>query len=782
MSQTTPKWVLKVKSKQLKQSSYPKIGIYSDFPNIGDVPYHHFLKDLNNKNKGKDRANNTSLESYFKSCGDKESSTADPIHAFDIFQSQSMEASPIPSSSLIRLGYLLYDSNLLSLSGKRNRIQMILDKLQKQENTLSFTDFKAIGLFGFVRRNTFKDLDQAIGYLQLFQEVPTKEALGHVIMGLCINEKPLDAYEVWKRYLSTFQYPQYKSMERLGLFLAILVSLAKIGYFKDFISLTKQNLMPQQFNMYSLMTLADHMCKFKTLSSFGLEKRFLSDYFLDALKKECNNNRQISPRVWIALFKLSKNLRMDLFHSSLLTLAKEVGVDFDLLHRAIKVDFLLDDLKVQEAHELYKRVFKSNAIAEDSIEFYWLLNKMIVSMCTVVAKDSTNKKVAGDILCLVNVYYVRLRNSKRHINDETYLSILQAYASVGNHRRCKSVLQNMKIRGLSIRAEHWCYLITAYCRCGSVIKANEVLQEMKLAKIKPNASIFHSIITTYLSQSQPNYIKAFLYLKQMPQLKLDIPGTLYKDFVKVFLKTKDLTNAKEWMRVLQEIGVVPTVDVFNMLMDLALEKKQFELVKQYYNTATQTFFILPNKQSRLYLFKAYCRSLDEANAIAFWNENEDMIADDEGALLSLLQMIYQSANGSSYISLLDLLGSKVSLIQQRDDGAAFEVYHIYLSCLVKSECLDHVDQFLCNHLAPKSTSTLLPKTVDMLLSCIAPRLSQIANQYLAKLDAASRQTFIGTAIQSDPQRLHDLVVRYLNFQKKRSNQERARGIKAASAS
>ena len=129
-------------------------------------------------------------------------------------------------------------------------------------------------------------------------------------------------------------------------------------------------------------------------------------------------------------------------------------------------------------------------------------------------------------------------------------------------------------------------------------------------------------------------------------------------------------------------------------------------------------------------------------------------------------MIYQSASGSSYISLLDRLGSKVSLIQQRDDGVALEVYHIYLSCLVKSECVDQVDQFLCNHLAPKSTSTLLPKTVDMLLSA-PPRLSQIAKQYLVKLDTTSRQTFIGTEIQSDPQRLHDLVVRYLNFQKKR---------------
>ncbi|KAJ3345362.1 hypothetical protein HDU91_007382, partial [Kappamyces sp. JEL0680] len=373
--------------------------------------------------------------------------------------------------------------------------------------------------------------------------------------------------------------------------------------------------------------------------------------------------------------------------------ARQRGLDWPSMEFEAAIKGFLHSGQIDEADACFQQQDQQKlGLSHD------LMNAFVASICSKLrALSSTgdgkklDEKAKGRLMNMANLYYMRLQETKLHINDETYTAMLETFAASGNHERCLAIIKNMHRRGLLPSALHYSYLVDAYCNCGSVLLAKGAIQDMTRQMIKPNTQIYNRIIRAYLEQTAPNFSKSLKYLEQM--LLYNIP--MNAETISLFadhLQHQSPQLRRDWFSVLAKSILPLPVDAYNALVQMEVQAQNYHQAREYHELLCSESS--PNTQSRLLMLRILCETEDYANALRYFDSEAASLSQEYGSYSLLFALCRSTGNFDALQSWWERFSSLPQATANHEWCAAYESY---LDCILSSGSPAEFSRLLQEH-------------------------------------------------------------------------------------
>jgi pentatricopeptide repeat protein len=286
-----------------------------------------------------------------------------------------------------------------------------------------------------------------------------------------------------------------------------------------------------------------------------------------------------------------------------------------------KMDMYLRNGKIDSAYSLQRTEFFL-----DHIVYNNLIVKMASEALKCTGKNEDEIIRRAQLTAKAHALYVKVKESRLHINLATFNTLLQLFAASGNHKRCRALVWAMHRLSMPVTSEHYYYYIAAYCKVGSVILARSAIEEMIKWKIQPSSRIIERMIKAFLDQQPPNFDKAFVILKSMRGLKLVVNESVIKLFIDSLENqnpTANLELSQIWIRILSSL-IQPPPLVYINVMTAALHLNRFDIFDECYQVLYKAISS-PDKQAELLLLKSLFLRGKYSQCIKLWTTKKDLL-------------------------------------------------------------------------------------------------------------------------------------------------------------
>lgn len=179
-----------------------------------------------------------------------------------------------------------------------------------------------------------------------------------------------------------------------------------------------------------------------------------------------------------------------------------------------------------------------------------LSNTYIQGLCKkALAENNIPEK--GKLLAKASSFWTTFKRSRIYVERDTYVLMLEAFASTSNYTRCKNIMTSMIQRGLVPDTTCYFHLIDSYGQRGSVLLIRDIIQEMIDSGIPPNLGIMNRFIKIYLNQTEPNFCKAFDLLNELPKMYLEPNHDTRQLFHDALSRIEDQDLIHKWTLILK---------------------------------------------------------------------------------------------------------------------------------------------------------------------------------------------------------------------------------------
>ncbi|KAI8899105.1 hypothetical protein BC833DRAFT_587143 [Globomyces pollinis-pini] len=379
------------------------------------------------------------------------------------------------------------------------------------------------------------------------------------------------------------------------------------------------------------------------------------------------------------------------------------------------------------------------------------LSLFVKLYCKLSSREIKGSSLYTQYLAKANLYQMRLAHSKMYNPLESLRILMEAFAKAENDTRCRSLMKIINRKGHRSTANEYYHLIDCYCSRGSVILSKEILDEMYSLRIKPSTEIYNRIIQAYLSQTVPNYVKAFDCLQQMSNANVSINDDTLNLFTDSLWDSNDLESSLQWLTYLSK----PYLTSMNhMIRMYSVRKDGIDNVLFYYGVL-QDAGLLPNVFTYEYLIHAYFERKCYDKCIQLY---EELI---EKSMVPTKQLVTDVVSCLQKLKDIDGLKKiKSHLISNLD----FDLSNDYLMILLELKLHQDALQWIQNEMMSNSITPKLD-LLNILLS--APIESSLKEklmksiQYQYPYHAKSIMKLPIPKIGLNPRQLHDLQTRKL---------------------